>query len=483
VKWARTIFWNYLILILIITVFPFNFNFAQIPEKFVHGWEFFLTGLSPRRYTLVFDLLMNIVVFIPLGALWRAGFGRQESRWYHPAAIGFWVSLAIELSQFCLPYRFPSLTDLFTNTAGALVGGLISQDFTLSAISIFFRNYFAEKLSAKRQKMWRWWLAVYMLMAFLLVVGWMNQINLNNWEEHFPLQIGNEATGEREWHGTIVEISLWDSALKNESEKAASAPLWQMDFRNVDSTLLQKLPAEGWALFHPEKIGFGKDGMTLYGGWLQNSALGQKLSGYLRQRGRFTLQLTIAQPDAQNVGPARMVSLSPDNDRCNFMLGQHGATLCFRLRTPLSGSNGDNPIIWQTDFFRNDSLATITIVFDGNELNLLKNGRQTESRMRYAPEVAMLKNVFQIQASRFILFERLYYWILFYPLAILAAPAFRRKPLAYIWVLLAICGGYWFIIWEFSPESIGLSNVLLSLLALATAGAGFYRPLNHKEIS
>ena len=483
VKWARTIFWNYLVLILIITVFPFNFSLAEIPEKFAHGWGYFFTGLSPRRYTLIFDLLMNILVFIPLGALWRAGFGGQKCRWYRPMGVGFWISLAIELSQFCLPYRFPSLTDLFTNTVGALIGGFISPGITLSAVNILFRDYFAGQLSVKRQQMWQWWHAIYVGVVLLLVIGWMNQANLSNWDEHFPLQIGNEATGERVWRGTIVEIKLWDTALQNETDKTASSPLWHLDFRNADSTLVQKLQAKGWVLFHPENIDFGKDGMALHGGWLQNSALGQQLTGHLRRKGCFTLQVTIAKPDAQNVGPARIVSLSPDHDRCNFMLGQHGATLCFRLRTPLSGSNGDNPIIWQTDYFRNDSLATITVVFDGNELNLLKNGRQTESRMRFAPEVAMLKNVFQIQASRFTIFERLYYWILFYPLAILAAPAFRRNPHAYVWVLLAICGSYWGVIWKFSPQSIVFSNVLLSLLALTTAAVGFFRPLTENKIS
>jgi glycopeptide antibiotics resistance protein len=483
VKWTRIVFWNYLILILIITIFPFNFSFTEIPEKFSHGWEYFLTGLSPQRYTLMFDILMNVLVFIPLSALWRAGFGGKKKKWYKPVGIGFLISLAIELLQFFLPYRFPSLTDLCTNTAGALIGGFIPSSFTTAAIGLAFQDYFGDKVTERRQKIWRWWLAVYIIIVFILLVGGLNQITLKNWDQHFPLQIGNEANSERAWRGTIHEISLWDSVLPNETIKANSIPFWHINFRNADSTLLQKMQSEGWVLFQPEKISLDKNGLALRGGWLQNNVLGQAISRQLREKGKFTLEVTVGQAAPQNSGPARIISLSPDHDRCNFMLGQYGATLCFRLRTPVSGDNGDNPVVWQPDFFSNDTTNKIAIEFDGNELRLLKNNQQTESKMRYVPEAALLRNIFHIQASRFILFERLYYWILFYPLAIIAAPAFRRNTSAYMLMLLGICATYWSVIEIFAPHSIILSNFLLSMLALAVAGTGFYRPLNLSNIN
>ena len=68
------------------------------------------------------DVLLNVLLFVPLGmALHHAGL-----RLIRIAGIGLGLSLIIELVQFgFLPGRDASLSDLITNTAGAVLGGIL----------------------------------------------------------------------------------------------------------------------------------------------------------------------------------------------------------------------------------------------------------------------------------------------------------------------------------------------------------------------
>lgn len=75
---------------------------------------------------VVWEFALNIVLFIPFGLIVR-----RVLEWPRPAvfASALGVSLLIELTQLTgnwglapCPYRFADVTDLFTNSAGALIG-------------------------------------------------------------------------------------------------------------------------------------------------------------------------------------------------------------------------------------------------------------------------------------------------------------------------------------------------------------------------
>ena len=82
-----------------------------------HQWAFCLAcgahGTS--------DLLLNIALFMPLGAA-LALRGRRSSS---IAVLAGLLSAAIELSQFYIPGRDPSLSDIVSNTLGAVFGALL----------------------------------------------------------------------------------------------------------------------------------------------------------------------------------------------------------------------------------------------------------------------------------------------------------------------------------------------------------------------
>ncbi|HEV2670474.1 MAG TPA: VanZ family protein [Gemmatimonadales bacterium] len=69
------------------------------------------------------DLLLNIVLFMPLGAaLARRGSSRARS-----AVVAALLSSAIELSQMYIPGRDSSFSDIVANTTGAVVGAVVFQ--------------------------------------------------------------------------------------------------------------------------------------------------------------------------------------------------------------------------------------------------------------------------------------------------------------------------------------------------------------------
>lgn len=94
--------------------------------------------LSPFRFTLepvnaltsrwtAFDLVMNVVMFVPIGFLHQLSRPRAKGlAWRGALAMGMGLSALIESAQFFTPGRFPSLVDLATNTVGAGVGAWIA---------------------------------------------------------------------------------------------------------------------------------------------------------------------------------------------------------------------------------------------------------------------------------------------------------------------------------------------------------------------
>ncbi|GAA4403492.1 VanZ family protein [Quisquiliibacterium transsilvanicum] len=73
------------------------------------------------------DLVVNVVAYVPLGALIAAGGapgGQVRRRILLAAATGALLSLAIETIQVCLPARTSAWSDLLANASGAAIGAI-----------------------------------------------------------------------------------------------------------------------------------------------------------------------------------------------------------------------------------------------------------------------------------------------------------------------------------------------------------------------
>lgn len=87
--------------------------------------------LTRPRYTLEFDVVLNVLAYIPLGLLARLHFGVRGTRlppFACAVALGAALSLAMELAQFFIPNRVASIQDVVANTAGTTIGALLFVD-------------------------------------------------------------------------------------------------------------------------------------------------------------------------------------------------------------------------------------------------------------------------------------------------------------------------------------------------------------------
>jgi VanZ family protein len=119
---ARAALLAYLLLILYASWYPFA------------GWRstglspFVFLNLTPPRYWTGFDVLVNIVGYIPFGTLLVLAmypFVRGVWAVLLAALLGILVSGAMETVQGYLPSRVPSNLDLLTNALGCLLGAIL----------------------------------------------------------------------------------------------------------------------------------------------------------------------------------------------------------------------------------------------------------------------------------------------------------------------------------------------------------------------
>ena len=113
----------YLALIVYASLHPFS------------GWRdpglspiFFLEAGWPRYWT-IFDLAINVLVYLPLGFFLALTLRRLPGRWTPVCAallLGALLSLGLECVQSWLPSRVASNLDLACNTAGSALGALLT---------------------------------------------------------------------------------------------------------------------------------------------------------------------------------------------------------------------------------------------------------------------------------------------------------------------------------------------------------------------
>lgn len=155
---ARAALLAYLLLIVYASWFPFSGWRDSGLEPFS-----FLTFKMPRYWT-GFDVMVNIVGYIPLGMLLVLSM--------YPVVRGVWAMLAgallaalvsggMEAVQTFLPSRVPSSLDLMTNAGGGLVGAIIGM--------FGARTYLSEsRLVQLRQR----WFAPHASQGLVLVALW-----------------------------------------------------------------------------------------------------------------------------------------------------------------------------------------------------------------------------------------------------------------------------------------------------------------------
>jgi VanZ family protein len=110
------------------------YPFSGWRDQGIAPWEFLFAGWP--KYWTAFDLVANVVGYVPLGFLLALSFMRRGGWGFAgtsnrmalavATAVGALLALAMEALQNYLPHRVPSNVDLGLNITGTLAGGVVA---------------------------------------------------------------------------------------------------------------------------------------------------------------------------------------------------------------------------------------------------------------------------------------------------------------------------------------------------------------------
>jgi VanZ family protein len=197
-QWANILVICSILLVLLLTLFPFQFYFKN--PALIDYRALIFSGI---RYDYPIEILANIVLFIPLGFALTCLIQKTKLEGIAAViviqALSTALSFTIEILQIFLPSRLPSLIDLLTNSVGAFIGFLCFRLWGVKILS--YASAIAEKckgcLSLKKLTLA---FIGYTTLSFLISIHFANATNfwnLSNWDQTFPLLLGNEPTGDR----------------------------------------------------------------------------------------------------------------------------------------------------------------------------------------------------------------------------------------------------------------------------------------------
>lgn len=115
-------FFTVLLIVYIIVLLCLTVIFRDSPEKNASQTEW-LWGYYSKSKNVLLDNLWNFLVFVPIGLL--VSLIVPKYRLLISSILGLFVSETIECSQLIWKKGTFDVDDLFNNTAGSFVGGLI----------------------------------------------------------------------------------------------------------------------------------------------------------------------------------------------------------------------------------------------------------------------------------------------------------------------------------------------------------------------
>lgn len=439
------------------TLFPFDFVLRRASLTETVGAFTLMTGfpLSPR------ELPANALLFLPLGAgvgAWVRG-GHPGQRRRRPVLwaglVGVLSSTVLELTQSAWLLRDPAVDDIVGNTVGALTGAAIA----LHLLERHRRRTHRQTAGGRR----RTTLALVSLWTVLGVGGLIcsvGETGLDRWDTSYPLVIGNEATGDVPWRGSIRYLAIADRTV-SASERDAVLGGQALGDRSGPAVLLEQVftgprqvPA-GW-----EARGAGgssatappsvdDQGVALGSSfWLVRPDV-RSVVQRLRAARAFTVAIEARADTVAQTGPARLVTLSIDTLHRDVAITQDGPDLVVRVRSDFSGPNGRFPEFVYPGVFVRPGWHRIVVSYDVEGITVGVDAPSGTRRLGLGPATVLAVESFPDRVQRIQLSGAsaptiAAFWVLctFGPLAVWMGalglrrrgwPSWRGLPLARSW--------------------------------------------------
>ena len=417
--------------ILFVTLLPFDFS---IPYNF--SLKYIYSNFLETTY--IFDLIVNVILFIPLGLGIAAWLNKRK---FSKAKIikitslaSLSLTLTVEVCQLFLVSRNPSLSDLVTNSFGGFVGAflffnLIKYQQKLSQLFSFLTIFRSRNLQFKGLIIL--WLSYFFLMSFLLM-SIDNRTKVSNWDTNFYLVVGNEATGNRSWSGKIAYLcisqkSFYQQQLEKILANENSCKILEND---PDNLLTAYSFSDGQKLvLDPQNTTSLEDSTGIIVNpkhWFKTKNPASELTRNIKNSSQFTIITKIATANLTQEGPARMISLSKNQYWRNLTIAQWRKDLSIRMRTPLTGGNGTKPEIRINNFFTDTNFHQIAISYNGTRFKIYVDEVAKPESLYLGSEAALFWSIFSIIAEKMYLkpannsfYIILYYALIFAPLGFL----------------------------------------------------------------
>ena len=396
-----------LFVMLLITWFPFDFGWRgddAFFSRFVRDF-IFLSPSIPKN--LVSDFLLNILFFLPLGAIaFRAQLFREKSLIF-VILLGIGVSMLIEFGQMFLPDRFPSVLDVLANGIGCWVGAMLVQQNMLPEFRL---------PKALNRPMLPLVIGVIWFLAMTISSLWLVwQTDLQIWRSDAPLFIGSDAQGNWQWNGDISDLRLFATAIPPKDIGT-----------DIRSDFSANVPKD----------------------WIDA----------VRQGNQFSLKMRIVPADTLQNGPVHIVSLAENYYRGNLIIGQHFSGLMVNLNTGTSQPGGSNPLLIAENVLQPGKPTQITVTFDSNMLRLFVDTEQ-RAALVFAPAAVVFANIRYVHSQNSGPLQWLFWAMIFVPVGIAIALFFnslnrQKKWLTQFGVMLIPAAIFWLILCSFSQFSI-----------------------------
>ncbi len=303
--------------------------------------------------------LRTVLVWVVLGGLAAVAFAGVQ-RWRSRALVAgglLAAALAIEWLQVMAAARHPSFADgVLSGVAGGLPVLLVRP-------------------SSAALGRWLWALSALALAAMLVVLPALAlkaaaRQPLANWSTGFPLVAGAEANGQRVWQGSLGTVQVFARPLGSDAltlltglpDGEAAPALADPDVaRRLGEVFRHTIDGPAPGAGTPLLTGKAADDMV----------------GAIQAGGGFAIVLTATPQRADPHGQPRLLTLSPDPYRRNVTIGQEGADLYVRIRTPWSGTNGTRQglSVWP-NVFAAGGPRRIGVRHDGKQVEVFVNGQR-----------------------------------------------------------------------------------------------------------
>jgi VanZ family protein len=181
-----------------------------------------------------------------------------------------------------------------------------------------------------------------------------------NWDRAFPLTVGNEVGAARPWFGTVRYIAIYARALSLAEVKKLDGSVIDLNgsgMQRADDLLAayefrreptSELPPKGESsggdldlLVPPNAKWSAEQGLSpARYPVIRSRGTATRITDKISATGAFTLECWCKPDNLNQVGPARLVSISNGPAARNFTLGQAGPDVVFRVRNHLNSPNG-----------------------------------------------------------------------------------------------------------------------------------------------